>query len=649
MTAFSVLILPLSFALTLIALKYKFNTERTFFYSIILWCLYLFILTETTGLFCVLSSYSLLAGWALYCLIFGYFIYKHKSLNILFVHNLKLDRNLESFLILFSIALMIIMFIISLLSPPNNWDSLTYHLSRVMNWMQNKSVNYYASNIKRSLYSPVFAEYIVLNIYELSGNDYFVNLVQWFSYVYSSIGVYFILRKIEVSKKYCILGLFLTCSLPMAIAQSCSTQVDLVGSMWLVVFSWFVLEISSIDKLNCKNLNQVVLFAMCATSIGLGYITKSTVCFAMLVMLIYILVIRLKAKDKIIQYIIFGTVSLLVIMLITLPTFIRNFFETGDILASDYMSGIMVGTINPVLLFLNLYKNCGMLGIRPKFVHLIGTVGEKLAYKLGKDINAPEISHTFDFANNLNTSFDKDYAPNSIVMYTFILASLIIIVWIIKNLFKKKKRYSIPKYLGYIVSCIFSVILLCVSVRYQMWGNRLLLPALYIMCIVIAYTIDKSKLNNGVKYYWCILIVLFALMDVYNCVDEQINPVRDYFRYGDRKSVYFRVRANKEPYDEIKKIVNPKGYKNIGIKISEDTFEYPLWMDLKTKENRIFHIVNLNANDDKRDEPDCIIMIDQDKDYTEGNTINYIGNEYKCIWAYDDDGQYAVLEKGIRK
>lgn len=64
----------------------------------------------------------------------------------------------------------------ALKTVPNNFDSMTYHLPRIMHWAQNGSVAHYASRVVRQITSPVLAEFINLHVYLLCGKKIFFSM-----------------------------------------------------------------------------------------------------------------------------------------------------------------------------------------------------------------------------------------------------------------------------------------------------------------------------------------------------------------------------------------------------------------------------------------------------------------------------------------
>jgi hypothetical protein len=89
---------------------------------------------------------------------------------------------------------------IALVAPPNNFDSMTYHMGRVVHWIQNQSVNFYPTHITRQLYQSPWAEYAILHLQILSSSDRFANLVQWFSMVGSVVGVTAIAKQLRADR-----------------------------------------------------------------------------------------------------------------------------------------------------------------------------------------------------------------------------------------------------------------------------------------------------------------------------------------------------------------------------------------------------------------------------------------------------------------
>ena len=110
--------------------------------------------------------------------------------------------------------------LIALVAPPNNWDSMTYHMARVVHWIQNRSVAHYPTHITRQLYSAPWAEYAIMHLQILSGGDRFANLVQWCALCGSTVGASLIAKEFGASGRVQVLAAVITATIPMGILQA---------------------------------------------------------------------------------------------------------------------------------------------------------------------------------------------------------------------------------------------------------------------------------------------------------------------------------------------------------------------------------------------------------------------------------------------
>ena len=129
---------------------------------------------------------------------------------------------------------------VALVSPPNNVDSLQYHMARVAHWIQNRSLAHYASQYEPQLFNPPGAEILILTLQVLFGSDRLANLVQWAAFLGSLTAVSGISRALGVGKSGRMAAIGFAAVVPMAVLQATSTQNDLVGAFWLLTFAYFV-------------------------------------------------------------------------------------------------------------------------------------------------------------------------------------------------------------------------------------------------------------------------------------------------------------------------------------------------------------------------------------------------------------------------
>ncbi|MDC3166484.1 hypothetical protein OA955_01870, partial [Candidatus Marinimicrobia bacterium] len=107
----------------------------------------------------------------------------------------------------------------ALISPPNNWDSMSYHMSRVEYWIQNKTISFFKTNNPRQNILSPFSEFLILHFQILSGSDIFANLAQWINLIIVLAAVSLICKEFGLSIRLQLIAATFICSLPIVLLQ----------------------------------------------------------------------------------------------------------------------------------------------------------------------------------------------------------------------------------------------------------------------------------------------------------------------------------------------------------------------------------------------------------------------------------------------
>ena len=153
------------------------------------------------------------------------------------------------------------------------------HTTRFVYWAQQGSVSHFPSHSLEQLRYEPLSGFTMLQPYILSGNDRFVNGIQWLSFLGCIFGVSLIAKQLGAGFRGQIGAAVLCATIPMAIMQSTSTQVDLVAAFWLVITVYCLLSL----KKHFSILNIILL----GCSLGLALLTKTTNYFFILPFLIW--------------------------------------------------------------------------------------------------------------------------------------------------------------------------------------------------------------------------------------------------------------------------------------------------------------------------------------------------------------------------
>jgi hypothetical protein len=224
--------------------------------------------TETLSFFSAIRFWPLVAFWTAVVVAFAGILYRFGS-PVFSVPKMTKLSPAECWILAGGVLIVLITGFIALYAPPNTWDCLSYHLSRVAHWAKNGGVMNYPTNIIRQLVYPPYAEYSILHGYVLTGGDRFANITQWSAMVIAAVGGSLAARELGASRLLQIAAAFLIVTTPIIILQGSGSQTDLVAGAWAVTLTVFTLFFARTGASHWAWLAGAVF--------ALGALTKATV------------------------------------------------------------------------------------------------------------------------------------------------------------------------------------------------------------------------------------------------------------------------------------------------------------------------------------------------------------------------------------
>jgi hypothetical protein len=159
--------------------------------------------------------------------------------------------------------------------PPNDIDSLWFHLPRMATWLQSGTLHHFqAPNLWQNVFS-INAEIGLLWLTALWGTDQLTGFVQWFATVFTMVGIYGIARHLKFSKPASVFAALFWSTFTIVIVQATSTKNDALVAFFVVASFYFLLtDLRNSDQKQSPNL------AFFGLSIGLAIGTKETAVIA---------------------------------------------------------------------------------------------------------------------------------------------------------------------------------------------------------------------------------------------------------------------------------------------------------------------------------------------------------------------------------
>lgn len=530
-----------------------------------------------------------------------------------------------------------VVFYYALKAYPYNWDSMTYHLARVVNWEQGQSVLPYATHIERQIASPVLGAYIHLLIYIFGGSRHegMLNLLQCISCISNAVFLFGIARRLGVEKRWaCLTPMIYICT-PIVLAEATTTQVDNFATFWLLAFIYLLLPLVDSKyplEWNVMTGKKIIQAALC---VGIGYLAKPSICIAMLLFLVWLLLSCLNRKTKLMVMVRYVFLAISVLIFAIAPSAAINFTSFGKLSHPAVGQRQLIGTFRPNFVAVNFLKNF-MFNFASSEIEMTRVVIERVLYYIanlfGLDLNDPVISEdgmVFGFPD-----FPARNCDSAINMF-LVVTTLFMAVWFIC---RNKKQSVLMK--GFSIYALGSFIVFCSVLRWERYINRYMIAYFALLSVFIVIQIfDMVQVLKGTRGYllsYFVMVVVVAGSLINYCLEirylQMVSPFskeRGYFAYNGEI---------KEAYSEMTEAIRQSESRKLGLKIGGNTYEYPIWSMLgEDYEIRHIMVENSTGKFEKRDfTPDCILF----EKFRE-SCIQYQNEIYDLSWT-SSDGNFGL-------
>jgi hypothetical protein len=550
--------------------RYSADPTRRLLINSAIWSgCYLVLSMEVLSIFRWITVLGLVITWLIPSVLFAIWIWqKKKRGERVDLPSIQLPSSgWNRFILLIICAVLVITAVVAWVTPPQTWDSLTYHLSRVAHWAQDRSIWHYATGIDRQTSMPPGAEELILNTYVLTQSDRLAAFPEWFAMLGSLIGVSLIAYYLGAKSTGQWLAAGFAATIPMGIVEASSTINDYVATFWVVCA---VVETLVYYK---NNENRSLLYT--AAAAGLAILTKP-VAVPFLIPFALWLAYLLAKRHGLFTLLKWGGIALLIIIALNAGYLTRNYITYGA-LSNPVDFETHYNQLHSVQgIIVTLLKNMGVHMGLPYLPGLNNTWSQlilKTSVKLGLDINDPRMTAVGFFRVSAPTTAE-DTGSNPFHAY------LIFALFIAMFFLVKKRGWLLIVY-GLLVVSTF--LLFSIIYKWNVFGTRYDL-AFFVLFAPVAGIIFESFDKYKLGYLVTTLLMVGSLPWLLSINSRAliVRPGHSYLQNSilmePRESIYFaNALGIQESYTQLTGKIKSTGCKDIGIMLLGDDPEYLVW------------------------------------------------------------------------
>ena len=437
---------------------------------------------------------------------------------IFFFKTIELNKIIVIIILIFFVIIFFTTFFIGIITPPSNYDSMTYHLARAAFWKQNQNINHFTTTAQIQNENPVNAEIGLLWVMLLTNSDNIVFLVQWFCFLFILIALYKLLRLLNFNKAISFVTVFVFSTLDIVLLEASSTQNDLVAACFIVITLYLFLKVV---KLVQPDFRYLILSGI---SFGIAMGIKGNSYLIIPGFIIFLIVFGKNNKIKFIKLVYLLLFSISGTFLFSGYAIIQNYISYGNIFsANEYVDTVRITNPGFKTFISNFTKQISL------FYQLNGT---KFDY-MGKYIRDPIVNlhkiinlelsspittwpDTIFYFSGIKLNFDESYFGP---FYFFIILPSIFFNFLIFLIFRLWRKGT--KFLRRFKDSLFLIIIPAVYFalyayifKWQPYTGRHMIAFAVLTMVSFAVLIDCIFQINK-KYFFQILSGLFIIIVIF--------------------------------------------------------------------------------------------------------------------------------------
>jgi hypothetical protein len=284
-------------------------------------------------------------------------------------------------------------------TPPNNWDSMNYHLARVAAWRSHGDLGYFPTHNGIENAYPQNAEMLVLWMLFWPGRDVLVAVPQLVAGLVTAVSVGVIARRLGYSSRAAAFAGLLFPTLTLVALESVTTQNDLIEASFVSAAVALALGTGAAESV------------LAGVALGLAAGTKLTFLYAVVpVIVIGALALPRRRAAEI------ACSAVAALAFVGMYAYVQNLAQTGRVqgraaeFSADPPQLTVAGTVSSVAR--TTYGLLDLSGFHPPAViteHIAGA-GTRLFKVLGIPLNPPESTLDIRFAARATTVPNEDWS-----------------------------------------------------------------------------------------------------------------------------------------------------------------------------------------------------------------------------------------------